>query len=435
MNQIEALLSKAQLSDETTWQLAKETGFAVRTPRKITPYNFLRLSLEESLCSQPSYNDMTARLNTSTGICASRQAVCKRVNDGCVAFMQAVLGQVMKTRTTLPEDSCAYGRILVQDSTVIRLPKRLYDDFSGVSNAHSTVCNARLQAVYDLLAGEFVSFSIDTYSKNDSTAAPELELRATDLVLRDRGYLSADEIQRHIDAGADCIYRHKHNTTYEDPQTGKPIDLLAKLRCHGTLDMDVRLSNGTVCRLVAAPVNEETANLRRRKLKKEQSGHAPSKELLQLASWTLLLTTIDCNKATFKQLLDLYGLRWRIEIIFKAWKSNMNFAQIHNVSKKQLLVLLAARLTMVVAFTHFLYRPLSKRMRAGFAREASLMKTIRYFARNPEQIGRAIRMLHGGESDNGLLAALVRYCAYDKRKRPCHNEEVERIVFGERALS
>ena len=61
MKQIEALLSKAQLSDETTWQLAKEKGFAVRAPRKITPYNFLRLSLEESLCSQPSYNDMTAR--------------------------------------------------------------------------------------------------------------------------------------------------------------------------------------------------------------------------------------------------------------------------------------------------------------------------------------------------------------------------------------
>lgn len=435
MNQIEALLSKAQLSDETTWQLAKEKGFAVRAPRKITPYNFLRLTLEESLCSQPSFNDMTARLNTSTGICASRQAVCKRVNDGCVAFMQAVLGQVMKTRTAPPEDSYAYGRILVQDSTVIRLPKRLYDDFSGVSNAHSTVCNARLQAVYDLLPGEFASFSVDTYSKNDSTAAPELELRATDLTLRDRGYLSADEIQRHMDAGADCIYRHKHNTIYKDPQTGKPIDLLAKLRHHGTLDMEVRLSNGTAARLVAAPVNEETANLRRRKLKKEQSGHAPSKELLELASWTLLLTTIDCNKATFKQLLDLYGLRWRIEIIFKAWKSNMNFAQIHNVSKNQLLVLLTARLTMAVAFTHFLYRPLCERMRAGFAREASLIKIIRYFSRNPEQIGKAIRMLHGGESDNGLLAALVRYCAYDKRKRPNHNEKVERIIFGKGALS
>ncbi len=435
MNQIEALLSRAQLSDEATMQLAKEKGFAVRTPRKITPYNFLRLSLEESLCSQPSYNDMAARLNTSTGICASRQAFCKRVNDGSVAFMQAVLGLIMKTKTAPSEGSCAYGRILVQDSTVIRLPKRLYGDFSGVSNAHSTLCNARLQVTYDLLSGEFESFSIDTYSKNDSTAAPELELRSTDLVLRDRGYLSADEIQRHIDAGADCIYRHKHNTIYKDPQTGKPIDLLAKLRRHGTLDMDVRLSNGTVCRLVAAPVNEETANLRRRKLKKEQNGHAPSKNLLELASWTLLLTTIDCNKATFKQLLDLYGLRWRIEIIFKAWKSNMNFAQIHNVSKKQLLVLLTARLTMAVAFTHFLYRPLCKNMRTGFAREASLMKTIRYFARNPEQIGKAIRMLHGEESDNGLLAALVRYCAYDKRKRPCHNEEVERIVFGKTTLS
>ena len=68
-----------------------------------------------------------------------------------------------------------YKRVLVQDSTVIQLPARLFTTFSGVSNAHSNVCNARIQAVYDLVAAEFIDFSIDPYSKNDFKAAPELD--------------------------------------------------------------------------------------------------------------------------------------------------------------------------------------------------------------------------------------------------------------------
>ena len=76
------------------------------------------------------------------------------------------------------------------------------------------MCNARIQGVYDLLSGRFLHFSIDPYSKNDLTAAPELELHQADLILRDRRYLTTNEIKRHVDAGADCdqilrIYRFR----------------------------------------------------------------------------------------------------------------------------------------------------------------------------------------------------------------------------------
>ncbi len=60
-----------------------------------------------------------------------------------------------------------YQRVLVQDSTVIKLPAALFPEFSGVSNGHSTVCNARIQAGYDRISGKIIDFSIDPYSKND----------------------------------------------------------------------------------------------------------------------------------------------------------------------------------------------------------------------------------------------------------------------------
>ncbi|MCX6872472.1 MAG: transposase [Verrucomicrobia bacterium] len=91
-----------------------------------------------------------------------------------------------------------YRRVLAQDSTVLKLPLALFPEFSGVSNGSSSVCSARIQAVCDLLSGQLIGFPIDPYSKNDLTAAPELEIREGDLVLRDRGYLTAAEMHSQV---------------------------------------------------------------------------------------------------------------------------------------------------------------------------------------------------------------------------------------------
>ena len=91
-----------------------------------------------------------------------------------------------------------FTRIIVQDSTVIRLPERLYSIFSGVKNAHKTACNARVQGVYDILAGRLLHYSIDPYSRNDLAAALDFSAQPGDLVLKDRGYYRAEAIEKDI---------------------------------------------------------------------------------------------------------------------------------------------------------------------------------------------------------------------------------------------
>ena len=233
--------------------------------------------------------------------------------------MDALLGHViggkvngLDTAETPPSAGFrGYRRVLVQDSTIVKLPTWLFPRFSGVSNQTSSVCNARIQAVFDLISARLLDFSIDSYTRNDIAAAPELALREGDLVLRDRGYLSAAEIQRHLEAGADFIYRHKSGSIYLDASTGEPLDLAALLERHGSLDLDVLLNNPerTRVRLIAQPVDEETANNRRRRARKEVKGHNPSKEVLHLMGWTIFLTSIPREKAGFADILSIYGLR------------------------------------------------------------------------------------------------------------------------------
>ncbi len=385
---------------------------------------FLTVLLGESVNRSPSLNDLAAKMEATDHIGVSKQAVGDRINESCVNVVQAMIARALTARFSDIEKVkrllCGkYRRVLIQDSTVIQLPARLFAEYSGVANGHTQVCNARIQFVYDLLSGEFIDFSIDPYSKNDLKAAPELKLQKGDLALRDRGYLIYDEIQRHITEGADCLYRHKLQNLYLDPQTEEPIDLAELLKREGRIDREVLLNNPsrTRVRLLAAPVDQETANRRRQKLKKETKGRNPSQELLFLQSWTIFITTVSAEVASFDQLLAMYGLRWRIENIFKAWKSHWHFAQIHNVSQHQLQVLLLSRLIALVLLNRCLYLLACERIRKTYDRILSLMKFTRYLECNPDRKGEILQALSDPQGRHPVLDALARYCTYDKRQR------------------
>jgi hypothetical protein len=433
-------IGQSIFSGDYLLDLARTSGFLKRAPRKIDACDLLASICAECLNGSPSYNDLAASMEASRPDCGpSRQAVGLRLGESFETFIEHLLGDVIARRLAggdarpgaLAERFRGYRRVLVQDSTVIKLPGHLFAEFSGVSNGQSSVCNARIQATYELISSRLVGFSIDPYSKNDLSAAPQLAIQEGDLVLRDRGYLTPDEVRRHRVAGADCIYRHKTGTTYLDPGTLEPIDLPALLRSRGRLDMDVLLNNAshTPVRLVAAPVDEETANLRRMKARKETKGHNPSKAVLELMEWTIFITTIPATLADFARILAIYGLRWRIEVIFKAWKSHMNFHLLHRVSRRQMTILLKARLLLITCATNILHGPLEASLQRKYGRRLSLLKFMKYLSVGPANFLRALRSLSMDDAQaRGFHEALVRYCCYDKRKRQNYSQTWEALA-------
>jgi hypothetical protein len=407
--------------------IAIVTGWQKRSPRKITA-----AALLSSLCAQchggtASFNDIATALDAASGRQPSRESVAERFAQPCLHMIQTVLRLAIDRRvtTSMQEDAPAqrllnpYSRVLVQDSTIIELPGWLFDTFSGVANGAHQVCNARIQAAYDLKNMCFEAFSIDAYSKNDVSAAPELELRPGDLVLRDRGYLSVGEIQRHQQAGAHFIYRHKTGALHRDARSDEPLDLPKLLRRHGSLDREVALNDvqRTRVRLVAAPVSAQTADLRRMKAKKEMKGHNPSAAVLELMGWTIFLTSLG-QEVSFSALLETYGLRWRIEVIFKAWKSQMNFHVIHRVSALELKICLTAKLVSITVCMGHLYRLCYQRMREATGRDLSLLKFTRYMAKMPQRlVSITAWLMEESPASSPTCIALRKYCCYDKRKR------------------
>jgi hypothetical protein len=129
------------------------------------------------------------RSSTSHSISSPFQSVALRLNPAFESFLERVLGEIIamniqdeiQTAKLDPIVFRGYLRVPVQDSTIIKLPAALFGFFSGVSNAHSTVCNTRIRAVYDLISGRLIFFSIDSCSKNDLAAAPGLPRNWKDL--------------------------------------------------------------------------------------------------------------------------------------------------------------------------------------------------------------------------------------------------------------
>ena len=162
------------------------------------------------------------------------------------------------------------------------------------------------------------------------------------------------------------------------------------------------------------------------KARKEAKSHSPSSEVLELMSWTIFITTIKDTAFSFEVILTLYSLRWRIETIFKAWKSHLQFNKIHNVSAEQLTVLLYARFIMIcVVFIHG-YDKFKDLLFPQKHKELSLMKFIRFVMRN---LTNFLENCLSVRNEMKFINIIEKYCAYETRRRKNFNQQCKSITL------
>lgn len=193
--------------------------------------------------------------------------------------------------------------------------------------------------------------------------------------------------------------------------------------------MEIKLNNKakTTVRLIAFPVSEEIAENRRRKAKKELKNTAPA-GYLELLGWSIYLTTIGKEAADAEKIFCFYKLRWRIEIIFKSWKSNMAFDRVHNVSKIQLWVIIWSRFIMIIICTQFIYTPCRILIKANSNKDLSLVKVTHYLIRNPQKLILILKELRNKPSEPfTTINILAKYCSYDKRKRTNYQHDLQTV--------
>lgn len=398
--------------------LARQCGLVRRRPRKIQPLAFLKTCSLMALQPSISLSGWAGLWSLFHGQPLSKQAVAKRFSAAAVCFLKNTL-EALTARLCLsplkkPAFLASFPRVLIQDSTCVALPQKLSEHFPGsYSHSHGRSATLKIQAVYDLITQSCLKFFIGSFSLNDQQASPcILDIARTgDLVLRDLGYAVLEVFEKLQRKGVYFLSRWQPSTLILDPQNGGSLNLLAKLRSLGQWDAMVWLGKDKKLpvRLVAVPVPESVAAERRRKLQANRDRRLrPSKQRLALLGWDIFITNVPSSLWAPAVLPAVYAMRWRIEILFKAWKSHFRFEALTAGSAEQVQVLIYGRLLWICLFHLSFLNPQI---------QTSTLSVIKLAAWSQNFLLPWLLAMNGVPSPRNLFSLIAYYSRYEKRKK------------------
>lgn len=294
--------------------LARETRAFLR-PREIkSAVDLLRIIL--AYCLGGMGLRSTSAWAASVGLAdLSNVALLQRLRNS-TEWMQRLVGVLLAGNAS----SAAHGRrIRLVDATTVA---------KATIKARSSGELWRIHAVFDVWLERFSFFEL-----TDEKGAEHLERMPVDkgeIIIADRGYMSAERLAAVIAAGADIIVRSGwrrvrwHN---EDGSRFDILDALAKAGETGRIDTMIGIGRKAApalpVRLVAIRKPPEAAAVSR-----DKARHEAAKEkaviadgTLIAADWVLLVTTLPKDQFSADDIADLYRTRWRIEMAFKRLKS------------------------------------------------------------------------------------------------------------------
>ena len=155
-------------------RMAIESGFVKRKPKKINPRELLTALFITVLGGGRSLNSIAMTLGILNGEPVSKQGVDKRMKEPCLKYLECILAHTISRTVTRGCEvfPSTFNRIVLHDSTTIRLPSHLKEKFPGSRDQRNNdISLLKIQTVYDLLRERFCYFRITPFTTNDQYAA------------------------------------------------------------------------------------------------------------------------------------------------------------------------------------------------------------------------------------------------------------------------
>lgn len=206
-------------------------------------------------------------------------------------------------------------QVRIVDGSVVRTPGPLAQDY-------------RLHLGFDLMRMRVADVELTPTSQGESL---HHHIRGQgEVLLADRGYGKPPQVAAALARGAHIIIRIHHQALPLQTSSGRRVDTLALLEtlgAHELGDWAVFLRHRKrrfALRLVAIKksraATEQTMAQVRRKAQRNGTVYADPRSL-RAAAYTYVLTDLPSDDISAAQVLELYRLRWQIELAFKRIKS------------------------------------------------------------------------------------------------------------------
>lgn len=324
-------------------QAAQSCNFYKRTPKKVTAtalcLGFWRM--------QDNSENSLRKWAVNTGYFAQDVVSKQGLNNRLSFKMMEVVKTVLKHALSLKLSKLfakkkndphyrkllkIFNNIFIQDSTVQRLPAQLCEVFKSSHSRNQQTASVRIQAIYNFTTETWVDFHVGSYTDNDQSQAMMITQVAQkdDLVLRDLGYFTLESLAYLLE-NQKVITKYHVSTNLYDKQSGEKIDLLELFENQREIDQPILLGSKKrlPMRLVAIKLPKDIAKKRVEEAKNDRHTKANhSQQYYDLLQWEIYLTNVEKEDLNPAEIAKVYGLRWYIEILFKAWKSYANFKTI-----------------------------------------------------------------------------------------------------------
>ena len=355
--------------------LAIQCSLIVHQSRKFSAQGFLLTLFKAILSGKASFNQMADRLGGFEPLQMSKQAFWKRVNPRAIAFLLDTLATSLQLKTHHPSrisnSLCErFGRILVEDSTTQRLHWSNSDHSSGHGNGRSKTSLLKVDLTLDLISGSCVQSALHGGTQQDKEIGKDLVdiVRKGDLVLRDMGYFVIAESALIARLLASWLSRVPVSVIIRD-LSGNKIEEALRACQNDRWDGEVLLGEKEKhrCRLIAVRASPEVArrNLKEAHQRAASRGKALSRTQRERCHWHLLVTNLSASELSVREASELYRCRWKIEILFRAWKQGMNMSPAlnrrNNALHHQALILAAMIYQVLTVVVIILWKPLMRK--------------------------------------------------------------------------
>lgn len=265
------------------------------------------------------------------------QAFKERFNTAAVEFLKAMFVEALKT--TAPQAAqvipllSAFSEVNLLDSSCLLLPESLQESYPGCGGIGAKAA-AKLYLLLNYLTGAYQTMRIEAGRKADQNMGQQFLAghKPGALWLFDLGFFCAPFLAQIAKMGSFYLCRlaaSQLNFFCRNAAGAlEPFDLDRFLRRAPRQLFEIEVIFGpkqeVLARLIIAPVPAAVAAERRRRarLAASKQGRTPTQRSLNRCSWTLLLTNAKPEQLPTSTALEVYGVRWQVELAFKLFKSD-----------------------------------------------------------------------------------------------------------------
>lgn len=346
IEQISTKLSSIPIED-----IAMLNKFTARTGGKITPTSFVVSFILSIQNGEHTLSSWVRQLSIFIRKTISYNGMKKTQSTAKAKFAKSLLNAALakqingldkaKRKTQLLN---GFNYVYLEDSSCVKLPKHLHKVFPGAGNQNGCSATAKIQFRQELKSGNYTRLELLNFRNNDQSFASDIleVLQPGDLVIRDLGYSALDVFKKINNLNAFYISRLRYGTNLYDFETGELINLAKRLR-KATRNKETIVELFVLAgkkaqlptRVCAVKCPPKVTRQKRKAARKNRGSSANhSKDYMELLGWTFFITNVSEETLSAQQLLEVYGYRWRIEIIFKCWKSHLNLDKLFNTQAK-----------------------------------------------------------------------------------------------------